>query len=292
MGGHLQTFANTIGVPILCITSSVLVVFGCYSKRHVPERISANAINAMSVEQDQNHKTLSSGERSPVKSRNSFIPDKTVRRLFASLRVEQVDRLCFSGQHMGADPQDPIVVKDRSLVQRFLTALQHATQNNGSSPGIRVDTLEVYLKPQLTRSTKPITLYFFPAYASECFGVDFQNALVDLGRLQAQRTRNLIHARGRDVKRIDLGVYAVKSISNPGEVETLLSALGQLNERAFAYTAVDPIEFVVTLHLRRGGSRDIFFLVDPDSRGITSTHARPPVPEPLWSFIRAEMKVQ
>ena len=128
-------------------------------------------------------------------------PFTWVREYFAGVDPSEIEALCFWGDELDRDSSDPLCVKDRALIARFVIALRHGT----SRPvGVldHVNNMQVRFLPGHTSRRPPIQSFdmsFESTNSLDCFGTEFQSLLgkplasAFVADLRCRRREKMIH---------------------------------------------------------------------------------------------------
>jgi hypothetical protein len=104
------------------------------------------------------------------------VPDQATRAVASRIRAADVDHLAFYGVHFGRFANDPLIIRDRRQIDRFLNGLRRA---EGRTLGIanRVETMEVHLR---AKKQKPAVFTFNALSEIDCYGPAFYKAVAAL----------------------------------------------------------------------------------------------------------------
>ncbi len=232
----------------------------------------------------QAFKTRSAGEElSPpsLKKMNTPIADIETRQSVSDVNTEDVASLRFYGPQMGCFADDPIIVVEPQINELFLRSLRNA-QTRVLGLGNRMNILEIHFEKGRRPDREPLVFRFNPTSSLDSYGTDFQNALRVLGRHQAKRVRETVTIVKPQVRAVQI---VSTKISDVREVQRLLKALQDIDERAFAYTEPGSIRFPSCDLILKDGKATSLNLV-PEK--ISGRDKIAPLPEPLWEYYSAK----
>lgn len=229
---------------------------------------------------------------------------RTISRSFVGLRSPSL----LSYPNFTRLTDSRFILRNHDLLDRFLYALQNAWSaesnslvcNQGDNLTIHLNSTPKVLRDALwTPRHRIVTSYvqerkiyrneiprsfsfrFNLKTARESFGPDFSEALEMLGRFETHYALYLIHKHRKQVNGITI---AKSEITSREEIQQLLDALAQIDERAFDFAHYRTL---ISMHLHFDAYQFVYlpFLVSsiPDRFVETVT---PPLPRPLWNLVR------
>lgn len=219
-------------------------------------------------------------------------PNSIARQQLAQVEVKDIASMRFTGNAFDLARDEAIEVTNLQDIRTFLVSLRH-----GREPyGFLQDIMNVEFKPVSGQARESVSLRFDAQNPAMSYNREFYDAVYTiLEAAQVKRVRKIVSDNASKVKALVLFGNLRSTdhviITAPQEIRRLLTAMQQVDVRAFVFTRPPQSRLVVYLCLQADPTGDysdlrnairISFL--PDGLPGSKFKQKPPLPPEIWKY--------